>query len=127
MLLLWTILIRVDGKPSSSLNSLKEELSFTSSQVNLTFMIDLCPLQLVTPFTHINLSTLSFLFVILLAIFFIYISNVIPFPGFPSENSLPLFPFSPTHPHLLPGPGIPLHWGIEPSQDQGPLLQLMTD
>jgi hypothetical protein len=28
---------------------------------------------------------------------------------------------------LLPGLGIPLHWGIEPSQDQGPLLPLMTD
>jgi hypothetical protein len=27
-----------------------------------------------------------------------------------------------THPLLLPCPGIPLHWGIEPSQDQGPLL-----
>ena len=25
------------------------------------------------------------------------------------------------------GPGIPLHWGIEPSQDQGPFFPLMTD
>jgi len=24
-------------------------------------------------------------------------------------------------------PGIPLHWGMEPSQDQGPLLPLMSD
>jgi hypothetical protein len=31
----------------------------------------------------------------------------------------------PTHPLLPPCPGIPLHWGIEPSQDQGPLLPLM--
>jgi hypothetical protein len=28
---------------------------------------------------------------------------------------------------VLPGPGIPLHGGIEPSQDQGSLLPLMTD
>jgi hypothetical protein len=34
---------------------------------------------------------------------------------------------SPTHalqPHC---PSIPLHWGIKPSQDQGPLLPLMPD
>jgi hypothetical protein len=36
-------------------------------------------------------------------------------------------PCSPTHPLPLSGPGIPLHWGIEPSQDQGPLLPLMTE
>jgi hypothetical protein len=64
----------------------------------------------------------------LLDIFFIYISNVIPFPSFFSENSLsPPHPWSPTHPLLFPGPGIPLYWGIEPSQDQGPLLPLMSD
>ena len=34
---------------------------------------------------------------------------------------------SPTYPLSLPGPGIPLYWGIEPSQDQGTLLPLMTD
>jgi hypothetical protein len=63
-----------------------------------------------------------------LDIFFIYISNVIPFPSFPSENPLfpPLSPCSPTHPLLISGPGIPLYWGTEPSQDQG-LLPLMTD
>jgi hypothetical protein len=34
-------------------------------------------------------------------------------------------PCSPTWPQLLPGPSIPLHWGIEHSitKDQGPLLQ----
>jgi hypothetical protein len=36
-------------------------------------------------------------------------------------------PHSPTLPLPLPGPAIPLHWSIEPSQDQGPLLPLMTD
>jgi hypothetical protein len=67
-------------------------------------------------------------FLFILDIFFIYISNVIPFPGFPSKNPLShsSSPSSPTHPLLLPGPGIPLHWGIEPSQDQGPLLPLMS-
>ena len=34
---------------------------------------------------------------------------------------------SPTHPLQLPGSGIPLHWGIKPSWDQGPLLPLMTN
>jgi hypothetical protein len=62
-------------------------------------------------------------------IFFIHISNVIPFPGFPSENrlSFPTPSCSPTYPLPLPGPGITLYWGIEPLQDQGPLLPLMTN
>jgi hypothetical protein len=53
----------------------------------------------------------------LLSIFFIYISNVIPFPGFPFENPLSPSPSpcSPTHPLPIPGPGISLYWGIEPS------------
>jgi hypothetical protein len=65
----------------------------------------------------------------LLDMFFIYISNVILFPSFPSENRLspPTSPWSPTHPIQLPGPGIPLYWGIEPSQNQGLLLPLMTN
>jgi hypothetical protein len=70
----------------------------------------------------------------LLDIFFLYISNVIPFPGFPSENSLPhprspcFYEGAPPPIHPLPPhcPDIPLHWGIEPSQDQGPLLPLMS-
>ena len=47
-----------------------------------------------------------------------------PFLKSLSKNPLspPLFPCSPTHPLLLPGPGIPLYWGIESSQDQGPLF-----
>jgi hypothetical protein len=55
----------------------------------------------------------------LLQIFFIYISNVISFPSFPSEKPCPFppTPCSPTHPVPLP----------EPSQDQGPLLPLMRD
>jgi hypothetical protein len=60
-------------------------------------------------------------------IFFIYILIVIPFPSFPSENPIPPFP-SPlpllTNP---PTPGITIYWGIEPSQDLGPFLPLMTN
>jgi hypothetical protein len=33
----------------------------------------------------------------------------------------------PTHPHPPHCPHIPLHWGIKPSQDQGPPLPLMPD
>jgi hypothetical protein len=36
-------------------------------------------------------------------------------------------PCTPTHPLLLPGLGIPLQRGIEPSQDQGPLLLLLSN
>jgi hypothetical protein len=43
----------------------------------------------------------------LLDIFFIYILNAIP----KAPYTFPL-PCSPTYPLLLPGPGIPLYWGI---------------
>lgn len=77
----------------------------------------------------------SFSLLLLLDILFIYISNVIPFPSSHSRNSL-LHPPSPcfcegarppTHLLLPPCPGIPLHWGIEPPQHQGPLLPLMPN
>ena len=76
-----------------------------------------------------NHSIFSFFFYFLLNIFIIYISNVSPFPGFPSEKPLSYPPtsFSPTHLLQLPYPGIPLYWGIEPSQDQRPLLPLMSN
>jgi hypothetical protein len=63
-------------------------------------------------------------------IFFNYISNVIPFPSFPSKNPHPLpHPpaHQPTHQLPLPDPGIPLYWGLEPSADQGLFLPLMTN
>ena len=57
-----------------------------------------------------------------------------PFPvPTPTRNPLahtpsPCFykgvPHPPSNSHL---PGIPLHWGIQPSQDQAPLLQFMHD
>jgi hypothetical protein len=41
-------------------------------------------------------------------------------------HPIPLSPCSLTHPLLLPCPGIALHGGIKPSQDQGPLLSSMS-
>jgi hypothetical protein len=73
-----------------------------------------------------------------LDIFFIYILNVIPFSQFTHPETSyphPLSPcfyegvHAPNHPLLPPAshPRIPLHWGIEPSQDQGPLLPFMPN
>jgi len=67
-----------------------------------------------------------FLILFLLDIISIYISNVIcfnPLSHIPSPSSCfyedaP----TPTHPPPPQCPGIPLHWGIESSQDQGFLL-----
>jgi hypothetical protein len=36
-------------------------------------------------------------------------------------------PCSPCHSFLLSGPGIPLQWRINPSQDQGPTLTVMSN
>jgi hypothetical protein len=60
----------------------------------------------------------------LLDIFFIYISNVFPFPSFPSENPLSPHPLLPNPPTPIPGPGLPLYWAIEPSQDKGLYFKL---
>jgi hypothetical protein len=54
----------------------------------------------------------DFSFIILLDIFFIYTSNVIPFSGFPSENPHPLPPptdHQPTHSHV-PVLAFPYTW-----------------
>ena len=50
-----------------------------------------------------------------------------PFLVFPPKipYPLPTPPCSPNHPLLFPGPGVPLCWAIETSQDQGPLLPLI--
>jgi hypothetical protein len=50
-------------------------------------------------------------------------------PQSPIPSSLPLLLWECSHTHLLPPycPGITLHWGIKPSQDQGSLLPLMPD
>ena len=67
-------------------------------------------------------------------IFYLFIFHVIPFPGFhlwkpPIPSSLPVLLYRCSHTHRLLPPhlDIPLHWGMEPSQDQGPLLSLMPD
>jgi hypothetical protein len=82
---------------------------------------------------------LLFLFIFLLIIPFIYISNDIPLPGylthtFPPSHNFPLLPpFClyegaplPTHPLLPHHSSIPLHWGIKPPWDQGLPLTLMS-
>lgn len=64
---------------------------------------------------------LFFLFLLLDTFFLkVHISNVIPFPNFPSRNLLSppaslrvLTHF--TYPSLPPFPGIPLHWAIKSS------------
>ena len=50
-----------------------------------------------------------------------------PFLFFPLKIPYSPLPLLPNPPTPIPGPGIPLYWGIEPSQDQGPLLPLMTN
>jgi hypothetical protein len=65
------------------------------------------------------------LFFLLLDIFFIYISNVIPF-----QETTYLIPPNPesvrvlTHPLMPSCPGIPLHWGMESPRAQGLLFPL---
>jgi hypothetical protein len=62
------------------------------------------------PPAQVDYETKTFLTILtklLLDIFFIYISNAIPKVPY----SLPLL-CSPTHPLPLPGPDIPLYWGI---------------
>jgi hypothetical protein len=53
--------------------------------------------------------------IFLLDIFFIYISNAIPFPSFPSENPLspPPSTCSPIYPIPPPGPGILQYTAIQ--------------
>jgi hypothetical protein len=72
------------------------------------------------------------LLVFLLDIFFIYISNVIPSPPFPSNP--PSHPYPPSLIHLVSilCPDIPLHWGIKTSPftdvPQGhPLLHMQLE
>jgi hypothetical protein len=76
-----------------------------------------------------------FLFSLFLDIFFIYISNVFPFPGLPFRKllSLPCSPClykgapPPSHPLPSSHPGIPLQGGIKHHHVQGTLLTLMSN
>ena len=91
------------------------------------------PLQRIYYFTfHLNISLIK---IILLVILFIYISNLIPIPSFPSTNSHS-YPKSPSlyvgvpppnHPLLPHRPNISLCWVIEPPQDQWVPLPQMPD
>jgi hypothetical protein len=79
---------------------------------------------------------LPFIYFILLDILCIYISNGIPLSRFPPPPETPIpppppasmrvCPHSPTH-SCLHALEFPLHWGREPSQDQGPLFPLTAD
>ena len=62
--------------------------------------------------------------------YFLYLHfKCYPLSYFPPKKTPILSPHIcfPTYPLPLPDPGMPLYWGIEPLQDQGPLLPLMTD
>ena len=51
-----------------------------------------------------------------------------PFLVSPSKTPIPFLLLLLTNPPTpMSCPGIPLHWGIEPSQDQGPLLPSMSN
>ena len=65
-------------------------------------------------------------FIFLYFIFIRYFLHL-HFKCYPESPLYPPLSCSPTYPLLLPGPGIPLYWGIESSQDQGPLLPLMAN
>jgi hypothetical protein len=77
--------------------------------------------------THACVRAFLFLFFIT---YFLYLHfkcyplSLFPLQKSPIPSLLPLLPYPPTP---IPGPGIPLYWGIEPSQDLGPLLPLMID
>ena len=137
------------------LYSLSHELCYHTWQFNYTIVICISPVtsysRICTAFHKVIFFSLLWLLFLLLLfccfvfiflnifpflkldIFFIYISNVIPFPSSPALESLfpipstpdfmRVFPYQPTHSCSLPLQ--PLHWGIEPSQDQGPFLSLM--
>jgi hypothetical protein len=80
-------------------------------------------------------SFLFFSFVLFYWIFSLFTSQMLsPFPVSLLETPYPTIPplllwgcSSTLLPLLLPCPGIPLHWGIKPSQDQGLFLPLMSN
>ena len=76
------------------------------------------------------------LFILLNWIFYLFTFQMLsPFPVSPLQTPYPIPPYpasmrvlphpsTHSHPHR---PSISLHWGIKPSQDQGPPLPLMPD
>jgi hypothetical protein len=79
---------------------------------------------------RMSLNVLTFLFLY----FFYWIFSLFAFQMLSPFQKFPILPPSPayagssppTHPLLLSCPGIPLHWNIEPPQDQGLFLLLMS-
>ena len=80
-------------------------------------------------FVCLYFHIVTFLDIFLYLHFKYYLLSRFTLPKGPSPIPLsPLpSPCSPTHPILLPRPHIPLHWDIEPSQDQGPFLPMMAN
>jgi hypothetical protein len=86
------------------------------------------------PFLYVKLFIRYFLYLFLLFKYifigyFLYLRfKCYLFPSFSSKNTHPLPPPpAPNTPIPIPSPGSPLYWSIEPSQNLGPLLLLMTD
>ena len=71
--------------------------------------------------------SILFFFQFLFDNFFIYISNVNHFPTFLSKNPLSYCPTPANQPTLSGFLALVFYSGIELSQDEGPLLSLMTD
>jgi hypothetical protein len=98
------------------------------------FQKNMCPTNVICIIRDTVLS-LFYSFRFLLDIFFIYISNVIPFSSYsrpqnPLQTSFPCFSEGvppTTHPFPPPHLSIPIHRGIEPSQDQEPPFLLMPN
>jgi hypothetical protein len=85
---------------------------------------------------EIGFVVVNVVVVVVVVRYFLYLHfQCYPLSSFPSENPLSHLLSScfyedvtlPIHPLLLPLPGIPLHWGIKPSQDQGLLQPLMSN
>jgi hypothetical protein len=92
--------------------------------------------ELFSRYCYLNIFFLQLTYLIIFSNFFIRYFVYLHFKCYPLSWFTPLPWKLTSHPptlcsptHLLPLPcsGIPLHWGIEPSQDQRPLLPLMTD
>jgi len=96
------------------------------------------PIPSLVPFIIIVVVVVFVLNVLLFKFFigyFIYLHfKCYPLSQFPSTTPYPIssspcfYKGAPPPPPLPPHhPGIPLHWGIKPPQNQGPLLPLMPD
>jgi hypothetical protein len=77
------------------------------------------------PFVLPDLFFFSFFFFNQIFSFFTF-QMLFPFLVSPPKTPYPILPPS-AHPLPLPCAAIPLHWTIWPSQDQGPLLPLMSN